>query len=155
MEVLLVSGSPNTGKSSVLLEVGKFLRTNNFIDVNAPVKTTLRNDEATILRGMDINGKSIQIFLNTASDTFLIIDMAKQVLSTNPSVDFIISSVRDMGTERNYLINKICPPNISFFEIPLAKVLRKRNRVVAIKDYHNRIIDLVKHIMHENPFNIV
>ncbi len=154
MEVLLVSGSPNTGKSSVLLEVGKFLRTNNFIDVNAPVKTTLRNDEATILRGMDINGKSIQIFLNTASDTFLIIDMAKQVLSTNPSVDFIISSVRDMGVERDCLINEICP-NVSFLEVPLAKVSRKGNRVMAINDYQNRIVNLIKHIMHENPFNIV
>lgn len=153
MEILLVSGSPNTGKSTVLLEVGKFLKANKF-NIIKTMKIPPSNDEATILRGMDINGKTIQIFFNTASDYKGIINGAKQVLSTNPSVDFIISSVRDMGVERDYLINEICP-NVSFLEVPLAKVSRKGNRAVAINDYQNRIINLIKHIMHENPFNIV
>ena len=149
---IFISGAPNTGKSTTLKELYKFLKnTKKFKETKSKI---IANDEGMfILEGYNNKGKSIKILLNYPSDTVDIIDNVYDFYTKNKPFDIVITSIRDMHSERDYLLDKF---NITedYIELPLAKVTRKYDKEIALNNYYERILNLLKNILSLPLFNL-
>lgn len=153
MKILLISGAPNTGKTKITTMIESYLRTIGFR--NSCRKYVIpENDSAVVLEGINKKGKNIRILLNTASDTQNIINQVHEYYQQNSPIDCLITTVRDMHEERDYLFNTFEVENNEYLEIPLAKVTRRNGFDSAIEDYQSRILLLVQHVLSLSPFNI-
>ena len=153
MKILLISGAPNTGKTTITNKIEQNLRRIGFRN-SCRKYVILEKDSAVVLEGTNNKGKTIRILLNTPSDTIGIIDEVYEYYQQNGPVDFIITTVRDMYVEREYLFETFNINNYEYYEIPLAKVSRRNNIEEAKENYFTRILDLVKHILSMEPFYI-
>lgn len=153
MKILLISGAPNTGKTTITTMIERYLRSIGFRNYCRRYEIS-ENDSAIVLEGANINGKTIRILLNTPSDTIGIIDEVYDYYQQNSSVDFVITTVRDMYEERNYLFETFNINNYEYYEIPLARVTRRNDNEEAKENYFTRVLDLVKHILSMEPFYI-
>lgn len=149
---IFISGAPNTGKSTILKTLHKFLKeTKNFKEIK---KEIIANNEGMfILEGYNNKEKPIKILLNYPSDTVDIIDNVYDFYTKNKPFDIVITSIRDMYSERDYLLEKF---NITedYIELPLAKVTRKNDKNLACNSYYTRVLNLLKHILSLPPFNL-
>ncbi len=149
---IFISGAPNTGKSTILKTLHKFLKeTKKFKETKSKI---IANDEGMfILEGYNNKGKSIKILLNYPSDTVDIIDNVYDFYTKNKPFDIVITSIRDMHSERDYLLDKF---NITedYIELPLAKVTRKNDKKLACNSYYTRVLNLLKHILSLSPYNL-
>ena len=102
MKKYILIGNPNTGKTTITTMIERYLRSIGFRNYCRRYEIS-ENDSAIVLEGANINGKTIRILLNTPSDTIGIIDEVYDYYQQNSSVDFVITTVRDMYEERNYL----------------------------------------------------
>ena len=153
MNFLLISGAPNTGKTTITTMIESYLRSIGFRNYCRRYIFP-ENDSAIVLEGTNINGKTIRILLNTPSDTIGIIDEVYEYYQQNSPVDFVITTVRDMYDERNYLFETFNINNYEYYEIPLARVTRRNDNEEAKENYFTRVLDLVKHILSMEPFYI-
>ena len=153
MKILLISGAPNTGKTTITTMIERYLRSIGFRNYCRRYEIS-ENDSAIVLEGANINGKTIRILLNTPSDTIGIIDEVYEYYQQNSPVDFVITTVRDMYEERNYLFETFNINNYEYYEIPLARVTRRNDNEEAKENYFTRVLDLVKHILSMEPFYI-
>ena len=130
---IFISGAPNTGKSTTLKELYKFLKnTKKFKETKSKI---IANDEGMfILEGYNNKGKSIKILINYPSDTVSIIDSVFEFYEKNKPFDIVITSIRDMYCERDCLLETF-KINEDFIELPLAKVNRKNDKEIACKNY--------------------
>ena len=149
---IFISGAPNTGKSTTLKELYKFLKkTKKFKETKSKI---IANDEGMfILEGYDNKGKSIKILINYPSDTEAIIDYVYEFYNENKPFDIVITSIRDMYSERYCLLEKF---NVGedYIELPLAKVTRKYDKEIALNNYYERILNLLKNILSLPLFNL-
>ncbi|MBE6348641.1 MAG: ATP-binding protein [Spirochaetaceae bacterium] len=149
---IFISGAPNTGKSTTLKELYKFLKnTKKFKETKSKI---IANDEGMfILEGYNNKGKSIKILINYPSDTVSIIDSVFEFYEKNKPFDIVITSIRDMYCERDCLLETF-KINEDFIELPLAKVTRKNDKEIACKNYYERVFTLAKSILALPPFNL-
>lgn len=149
---IFISGAPNTGKSTTLKELYKFLKnTKKFKETKSKI---IANDEGMfILEGYNNKGKSIKILINYPSDTVSIIDSVFEFYEKNKPFDIVITSIRDMYCERDCLLETF-KINEDFIELPLAKVTRKNDKEIACKKYYERVFTLAKSILALPPFNL-
>ena len=169
MKVLLIGGAPNTGKSNAVTMCANYLLNKNFkvidcIDGNGkkiaiPKIATRANpstDFRAVLKGVDINKKPVTVVIMSASDMVSTIDCNFDYL-LNVEADIYISSIRDIGSERDYLLSKfrLNVDNKMTFEFPLAKMSRKNDNWYAAKKwYDNAVQDMLKNILRMKPFEI-
>lgn len=76
---------------------------------------------------------------------------------TNQKCDIYISSIRDIGNERNYLLNKFNftaeRPNL--IEFPLAKMSRKNANWFTAKNWYDLTVNnLLSHLLNSKPFEV-
>jgi hypothetical protein len=102
------------------------------------------------------NNTSTRIIVTSASDATLIIDVFKTYINNNLPCDFIISSIRDQGDPmRRYFETKINITNNDFcFEVPLAKITRRKKFQSAYQWYTRKIDCMVINIIGNTPFDI-
>ena len=153
MNFLLISGAPNTGKTTITTMIESYLRSIGFRNYCRRYIFT-ENDSAIVLEGTNINGKTIRILLNSPSDTIGIIDEVYDYYQQNSPVDFVITTVRDMYEERNYLFETFNINNYEYYELPLGKVSRRNDKEEAKESYFSRVLALLKHILSMEPFYI-
>ena len=153
MKILLISGAPNTGKTKITTMIESYLRTIGFR--NSCRKYVIpENDSAVVLEGINKKGKNIRILLNTASDTQNIINQVHEYYQQNSPIDCLITTVRDMYEEREYLFETFSVNDNEYYEIPLAKVSRRNDNEEAKENYYTRVLTLIKHILSMKPFYI-
>ena len=118
MKTLLIGGAPNTGKTNAVVMCAHYLVNNGFTvldcqnyegkKIQLPKIATGSNpstDFLAKLEGQDKNNKKISAVITSASDTTGIIDGNFNYFQ-NQNCDIYISSVRDIGYERKYLLSK-------------------------------------------------
>lgn len=154
MDVLLVGGFPNTGKTTIIKKIEQYLRKNGFNSVRKR-KGTTSDDFVVVYEGGNQKKKKIKVLLNSASDSIPIIDQFYDYYQQNIPVDILIISIRDGGIERNYLLKKFDLSGDLYIELPLAKNSGRRNDYqVALDQYQQRIMNVIEHILCQNPFGL-
>lgn len=139
MKVLLIGGAPNTGKSNAVAICANYLVSKGFnvIDcqgysgkkIKLPKVATGVNpskDFLAKLEGKDLSNQTVSVIFTSASDTTGIVNYNYNYLMSN-TCDIYISSIRDIGNERKYLLKKFNFTNetAGLLEFPLAKMSRR------------------------------
>lgn len=169
MRVLLIGGAPNTGKTNAIAMCANYLLGKGFNvincqnydgkKINLPKIVTGVNhskDFLAVLEGKDLNNKTVSIVLTSASDTTGIIDLNFTYLQ-NQNYDIYISSIRDIGIERKYLLKKFnftkATPDL--LEFPLAKMSRRGNNWFTAKTWYDTTVqNVLCHLLESKPFSV-
>ena len=162
MHFLLIGGQPDTGKTSTVTRLTNVLLT-------APLAFTIADGTFPPVRGADflillqrtVQGRIQFIILSSPSDDASSINNLRDftVKHADKKIDIIISSVRDIGWERNYFFTsiKISPTDANVIEMPLARVTRRSSSGLfapALSWYENTVDRLVNIIITNPPFNL-
>ncbi|MEZ7516092.1 hypothetical protein [Flavobacterium frigidarium] len=159
MKFFVISGAPNTGKTTAINNVAEWL--------TSGVITT------------DIYGKLLPIFLPNTKGKYsdfsiVIISHGKKIIipsatddrpwmnkliekiKQNPDAEIVITSCRDIDLEREYFLTNLRPYASFLLESPLGKITRKNKErlVAAQKWYKNTLILMHQHILSNNPYNL-
>lgn len=157
MKYFLVGGAPNVGKSESIHRCTLALMSRGFKVVKGTVHPH-QKDFRAILEGLNQNGKTIKILINTASDTPAIIEKFKRFMGKNDPCDICISPVRDddfWPRKEFFRILDIDIKKSFILEIPLAKITRRgSNKTRALHWYRHQVDDLIKYCLKSNPFNL-
>ena len=169
MNVLLIGGAPNTGKSNAVAMCANYLLNRNFTildcqnyggkQTSIPKIATGSNgskDFLARLKGLDKNNKKVSVVITSASDTDGIIDANFNYFQNSPC-DIYISSIRDIGYERSYLLQKFgfSIENNGLLEFPLAKMSRKNANWYTAKTWYDVAVqNMLRHILNSKPFEV-
>lgn len=169
MSVLLIGGAPNTGKTNAVAMCANYLvgrgfkvvacQNYNGKSINIPnvVKgNSSSKDFMAKLTGKNLNGKQITVIMVSASDVTPMIDQNFDFCN-GQNYDILISSIRDIGNERNYLLNmfNMNVDNTNVVEFPLAKMSRKNQNWFTAKSWYDFTVqNILSHILKSKPFEV-
>lgn len=165
MNYLLFGGQPNSGKTSTITRLTSVLLAAPFsFRVIDGTFSPLSGNDFLILLERKINSDQSQyIIINSPSDDRLSVDNLGDfiVKHSDKTIDVIISSVRDINWERDYFfetLKKIDQTAVNVFEIPLARITRRRkksNLFKPAKEWYDNTIDRhINFIITNPPFNL-
>lgn len=167
MKTLLFGGAPNTGKTASVVYAANYLTRKGFavLDcqdyngnaINLPRTVSGANqakDFLAYLEGRNASGKKTKITVVSASDGSYFIDKNFDFLNAHPA-DIFISSMRDIGDERDYLLQKFNLADSGYIEFPLAKMSRKNNNWYTAKKWYDKTVsNMIEFILCNQPFGI-
>ncbi len=155
MEHLLVGGAQSVGKSeNIYTLVRDFLIPKGFQIIAGTFPATF-GDFKALFEGVDKNGKTVRIIVNTATDTVDIINDFKKFSNSNLPADILISSVRDDNFWPRKEFFTIMGIVSNVIEVPLAKITRRgANFNIALTWYQEKNYKLLTYILESSPFNL-
>lgn len=158
MNTLLIGGAPSTGKTMSLVFIGNYLLSKGFrcTSINTIPANEEIKDYKAVLEGKNSDNKNIRIIINSASDTKEIIDSFNDFYNSNGVYDILISSIRDIYQERDYLLDtlQINSRSDAIIEIPLAKITRRNDYSSAQNWYKTITQNLIIKILSSSSFKI-
>ena len=153
MKILLISGAPNTGKTTLINLIIKYFRRCGFRSCCQSVHIS-GSDRVVCISGKTNKRKSVRVLINSASDTTTIINTIFQFYINNEPIDYFITSIRDMYDERELLFERLNCNNIEYYEVPLGRITRRKDFDQALDDYLSRILMLIEQVLSKSPFYI-
>ena len=169
MKVFLIGGAPNTGKTNAISMCANYLTGRGFSvcdcrDYNGKSialpkvvgGTKYAKDFLARLEGKDVNNNTVSVILTSASDMTGIIDCNFNYLQGN-TCDIFISSIRDLGYERRYMLNKfqLNKDGGNFLEFPLAKMSRRNQKWYIAKNWYDAAVQkMLCHLLQSSPFEL-
>jgi hypothetical protein len=157
MEILLVGGAQNTGKSQAIYRIARRLQSNGF-KVTAGSLPSSFEDFMVVLKGVNINGKEISVIINSATDIEDLIRRFKGFSTLHGTYHIMISSVRDNDyypRKEFFEIMGLNEDQDPILEIPFAKITRIRKyRSKPLKWYAEKMDKLINHTLKGAPFNL-
>ena len=162
MNYLLFGGQPDSGKTSTVTRLTNELILPPFLFTVADgIFPPARGTDFLILLQRIFNGQNQCIIVNSPSDDAPAINNLRDfiVKHSDKNIDIVVSSVRDIGWERNHFFTtlKINPTDANMFEIPLARVTRRHTSGLfapAMSWYENTVDRLVNFVITHPPFNL-
>ncbi|MDM1484321.1 hypothetical protein HX045_11655 [Myroides odoratimimus] len=173
MNFFIISGAPDTGKTSILnilanellnqKYVGSLHNILNYNQLNTPTSilpTFALNSQGKyddISLFVEFGGK--KVLFHSATDDFECIDKLKKIILLHSDLDIIITSCRDIdypGKERTLLRSLIDPNNDFDVEVPRGKISRTNsiNKASAYTWLEVTSINLYLHLLGQSPYNI-
>jgi hypothetical protein len=158
MKFLVISGAPQTGKTTAINKIAEWLTIGLIADINGnpfpsflPSAKGIYNDFSIV-----INRHGKKIIIHSATDNEQCMDGLVEKLKKNPDTEVVITSCRDINDERKYFTTHIKPYATFFFESPLGKINRKnKDRAAAShKWYKDTLLLMHQHILSNNPYNL-
>ncbi|MCM4156253.1 hypothetical protein [Gramella sp. AN32] len=157
MNILLIGGAQNTGKSQAIYKIAHTLQTKGFKVIKGSIPLSFK-DFMVVLDGIDNNGKRVTVIINSATDTEDIIKAFKDFFDANVRCNILITSVRDddyYPRKEFFKIMKLNRQDDKILEIPFAKITRiKKYRTKPLKWFADNMDNLINHVLKSNPFNI-
>lgn len=162
MNFLLFGGQPDSGKTSTVTRLTNELLSPTFsFKIADGIFPPAIGTDFLILLKRTFNEQSQYIIVNSPSDDAAAINNLRDfiVKHSDKNIDIVVSSVRDIGWERNHFFTtlKINPTDTNVFEIPLARVTRRHTSGLftpAMSWYENTVDRLVNFIITHPPFNL-
>lgn len=157
MNFLVVSGAPNTGKTTAVNFISEWIcnRHNITSDINGnplPAFHSIVNGRVIdISFVINIHGRIV--IIHSATDDRNLMDVLTNLIKSYPNADTVITTCRDINWERIYFTNNIRPFATNYIESPLAKVTRRINSISATNWYQSTLLNLHQHILINNPFS--
>lgn len=164
MNYLLFGGQPNSGKTSTTTRLTNALLGVPFsfrvIDGTFPPPPKV-DDFLILLERKNNDDGSQYIIVNSPSDAAVSINNLRDFIDKHKdkTIDLVISSVRDIGWERSHFFTtlKINPTDNNVFEIPLARVTRRKTSGLfapALSWYATTLDRHINFIITNAPFNL-
>lgn len=156
MDFLLIGGQPDTGKTDTISRLTLRLITRySFTIISGSISSLLgtsrSSDFSVILDGINLLGIPIKILIHSATDDKNCINqLQEEILKYSP--DIVICSIRDIGWERNDVLD-IVSKNFSF-EVPLAKITRTTYKGHSLSWYRLNIDRVIDFVSSNTPFNL-
>jgi hypothetical protein len=163
MNYLLFGGQPDSGKTSAVTRLVNHLLTVpfSFRIIDGTFLPSRGNDFLILLERKNNDNLSQYIIINSPSDDALPINKLRDFIDkhNDKTIDLVISSVRDIGWERSHFFAtlKINPTDNNVFEIPLARVTRRKTSGLfgpALSWYENTLDRHINFIIINAPFNL-
>lgn len=157
MKFLVISGAPDTGKTTAINNIALWLTRGVIItDIDGnPLPTFLPDpngeywDFSIVII---LNGR--KLIIHSATDDLNNMDALIEKIILHPDTEIVITSCRDIYWERNYFIHNIRPFSTFFLESPLGKITRRNDFQLADSWYKSSLLDLHQHILINNPYNL-
>ncbi|WP_312364261.1 hypothetical protein [Sphingobacterium sp.] len=173
MNFFIISGAPNTGKTSVLnvlaneflnhVYVGRLQNILNYDILNTPTNTlptfAINNhgkyDDISVIA--EFGNK--KVLFHSATDDFACIDKLRQIILLHSDIDIIITSCRDIdypGNERTLLQKLINPTKDFVIEVPRGRISRTKNtnKTLANVWLLNSSMNLYLYLLGQSPFSL-
>lgn len=157
MNFLVISGAPQTGKTTAISKIALWLTAgvvSTDVDGNALPPFTVNQqgkyDDISIV--VVLKGK--KVIIHSASDDKDRIDELIALLKAHPDAEVVITSSRDLYWPRDYFTSEARPFARFFLESPLAKITRRTNQHLADNWYKDTLLELYQHILGGGPFNL-
>lgn len=155
MNFLVISGAPQTGKTTAINKIALWLTTgvvNTDIYGNPLPPFTVNqhgvyNDISVVVM---LKGK--KVIIHSASDDMERIDELIVLLKAHPDTEVVITSSRDLYWPRDYFTRDVRPFATFFLESPLGKITRRNNFHLADQWYKDTLLELHQHILRGGPF---
>ncbi|HFK5570259.1 hypothetical protein BAX97_11870 [Elizabethkingia meningoseptica] len=162
MNYLLFGGQPNSGKTGTIDRLTRTLLYSSFsFSIADGTFPPTRGNDFLILLERVSNGRTQYIIINSASDDIFTINNLKDFINKHSGkmIDIVISSVRDIGRERNDFFSTIgiSPIDTNVYEIPLARVTRRNSSgsfVPAFIWYKNSLDRHINLVITNPPFSL-
>jgi hypothetical protein len=154
MNCLLISGFRDTGKSTTMVRLGHFLLARGYTVIqDGPIPIPTGRDDFNAVLEDQARGK--RVLLYTRSDYPEDGDKLVQYYRRQTNIDVLITTIRDAGRERDGMWNAIVTLNpINTEEVPMARVTRRSDRVLATPAYLNRVENICRFILAGQPFGL-
>lgn len=158
MKFLVISGAPQTGKTTAINKIAEWLTTGLTTDIHGnpfpsflPSPKGKYNDFSIVF-----NRHGKKIIIHSATDDEKCMDGLIKKLKQNPDTEIVITSCRDINRERDYFIANIKPFATFFLECPLGKITRKNiHRLTAAnKWYRDALLLMHQHILSNSPYHL-
>ncbi|MBY8963157.1 hypothetical protein KJK34_10375 [Flavobacterium sp. D11R37] len=157
MDCLLIGGAQSVGKSETIYRLTENLIAAGYL-VTAGTFPATFTDFRVVLQGPNRFGKTVNIIINSPTDTVDIINDFKSFFDANGTYDILISSIRDVNFWPRgdfFRIMGITSPKDFILEIPLAKITRRdTNFPIALNWYQRQMDNLMNHLLVNTPFNL-
>ncbi len=156
MKFLVISGAPQTGKTTAINKIAEWLTIGLTTDIDGnKFPSFLPNPKGKYEDfSIVINRHGRKIIIHSATDNTSWMDDLIKKLKENPDADIVITSCRDIYWERDYFTDNIKPFASFFLESPLGKITRKNDFVLADNLYKDNLFLMHQHILTNNPYNL-
>lgn len=155
MNVILISGQNDTGKTQSCFFIQKILQQKSFKQIYSSSNISSGNFFKAYT-GFNKKQKQVNILINSESDLIGSGKRLQQYLQINKNTDIVITTIRDIENLRTNIENVLKPycTSTDIIEIPLAKITRKIKFNDSYKWYKNAIENLLKFIIEHAPFDL-
>lgn len=148
MNVILISGQNDTGKTQSCFFIQKILQQKSFKQIYSSSDISSGNFFKAYT-GFNKKQKQVNILINSESDLIGSGKRLQQYLQINKNTDIVITTIRDIEN----VLKPYCT-STDIIEIPLAKITRKIKFNDSYKWYKNAIENLLKFIIEHAPFDL-
>lgn len=157
MKFLVISGAPETGKTTAINKIAEWLTFGAITtDINGdPLPIFLPNligEYSDFSVVIILKGK--KIIIHSATDDKYNMDVLIDKLKLYPDTYIVITSCRDIYWERDYFKIHIKPFSTFFLESPLGKITRRNDFHLADLWYKENLLILHQHTLKNNPYNL-
>jgi hypothetical protein len=160
MKFLVISGAPNTGKTTAINKIVEWITISGSVTTDTsgnPLPPFLPNSKGEYQDfSIALFYKGRKIIIHSATDDKACMDRLINLININTDIEIVITSCRDINRERSYFTDTVKPYSTFFLESPLGKINRKsdKNKPAAHKWYKDTLLLLHQHILSNSPFNI-
>jgi GTPase SAR1 family protein len=156
MEKLLLGGAGSVGKTTAVINVLNYLLQNGYT-YSAGFASTTNQDVRLVIEGHNSKGEFKKVIVNSGTDDYSLIARAGEIYHAHQDAHVFISSVRDAENVRDefFRVMEFLPLDSDVLEIPLGKARTGGRRPVAINWYQDNMLQLVKHLLARDSFNLL
>ncbi|WP_445722592.1 hypothetical protein [Flavobacterium sp.] len=159
MRFLVISGAPNTGKTTAINKIAEWLTIRGGVTTDSsgsPLPSFLpashgKYEDFSIV----IIYRGRKIIIHSATDDEFSMNTLIEKLNQNSDTEIVITSCRDIYRERDYFTNNVRPfATLFFLETPLGKITRRNNFALADSWYKDTLLLMHQHILSNDPYNL-
>jgi len=157
MKFFVISGAPSTGKTTAINNIAQWLTSGVITTDNAGklLPSFLPYTDGNYYDfSIVVIIKGIKIIIHSASDDSAKMNALIEEIKQNPDTEIVITSCRDIYWERDYFTTNLKPYATFFLESPLGKITRRNDFTLADDSYKNILLEIHKHILSNNPYNL-
>lgn len=159
MKFFVISGAPDTGKTTILNQIGHWLaESKGYKDIGEITPIFFERDEHGKIKDIYyvLANDSLKVIIISATDDKECLDILQEALKTHSDADIVITTCRDIDFPREYFLTLTTPLSTFKLEIPVAKVTRRneQSKKESLEWYHDSIFNLSKHILKSNDFKM-
>lgn len=159
MKFFVISGAEDTGKTTILNHIGKWLtEVKGYKDVGEKVTVFFERDEHGKIKDIYyvLTNKFLKVIIISATDDEECLRILSDAVRIHIDADIVITTCRDIHDPRSYFIKHIKPKSSFYLEVPVAKINRRNEeyRKESLEWYHDSVFNLSRYILESSDFKM-
>lgn len=160
MKFFVISGAPDTGKTTAINLVAEWLCnkysiTTDFYGNPLPSFLPSPSNGKYVDISIVISLSSRKVIIHSATDDQNCMNQLINTIKNNNDAEIVITTCRDFYTERDYFMKNVNNLFAKFFlESPLGKITRINHKDLIKNWYKDTLFKLHQHILSNDPYNL-